>query len=214
MLTLEMQGRKWDIFLSSVNLFSEHGYENVTIRDIAAANGMRAASIYNHFPSKESILHQIYQFYRANVVSVAPDLDELLARAPDRSPGETLHRTMSYFDEELQPIMDRIMLIAMMRAHRDPAAHDLLWKYNAEHVKHYLRPVLQKMVDCGKIEPLDIEIFLELFISFAYMSLFRNSSPAALGLERWFKGLDMLFSLAKEIPQPPHNQGPALKLIS
>lgn len=215
MLTLEMHGRKWDIFLSSVNLFAEHGFENVTVRDIAAANGMRAASLYNHFPSKESILDQIYQFYRVNIMNVAPDLDEILALVPERSPNEILHQTMSYFDEELQPIMDKITLIAMMRAHRDSTAHELIWNYHAEHAKRYLRSVLQKMIDCDKIEPLDIDSFLELFISFAYTSLFRNSSPAALGLERWLRGLDTLFSLAKEKPQPfNHKKGPDTKPIA
>lgn len=214
MLTLEMQGRKWDIFVSSVGLFSEYGYENVTVREIAAANGMRAASLYNHFPSKESILDQIYQFYRVNIMNVAPDLDEILALVPERSPRETLHLTMSYFDEELQPIMEKISLIAIMRAHRDAAAHELMWNYNAEHAKGYLRQVLQRMVDCDKIVPLDIDSFLELFISFAYMTVLRNSSPAALGLERWLKTLDTLFSLVKEKPQPAHNKGPDAKLIS
>lgn len=201
MLTLEMQGRKWEIFVSSVDLFAEHGYENVSVRSIAAANGMRAASLYNHFPSKEAILDQIYKFYRANLVDVAPDLDKILALAPNQSPQETLHLTMSYFDDELQPLMDKICLIAMMQAHRDSKAYDLIWNFNIDHVKKYLRAVLQKMLDCGRIEPLDIESFLELFISFAFMALFRNHSPAGLSLERWLRGLDTLFSLVKEAPQ-------------
>ena len=200
MRTLEMQGRKWDIFISAINLFSEHGYENVSMRNIAAANGMRAASIYNHFQSKELILDQIYQFYRENVMDVFPDLDEILSLASKKSPGEVLHRTMAYYGEELQPIMDKICLIAIMRAHRDQKAHELIWKYNIENLKIYYRAVLRRMIDCGRIEPLDLESFLEILAGFAFTAMFRNHSSEALGLDKWLRGLDMLFSLVKEAP--------------
>jgi len=37
-------------------LFLRHGYRETTLRDIAAAAGMKAASIYYHFDSKEQLL--------------------------------------------------------------------------------------------------------------------------------------------------------------
>lgn len=36
-------------------LFQERGYTAVTMRDIAEAVGMRQASLYYHFPSKEEL---------------------------------------------------------------------------------------------------------------------------------------------------------------
>ena len=40
-------------------LFLEHGYEAASVRRIAEAVGMRAASIYHHFNSKEDLLEVI-----------------------------------------------------------------------------------------------------------------------------------------------------------
>lgn len=40
-------------------LFYEKGYHATTTREIAAALGMTAASLYNHFPAKEDILFEI-----------------------------------------------------------------------------------------------------------------------------------------------------------
>lgn len=50
---------KEKIIYESLNLFSENGYEGVSMRDIAAAVGIKGASIYNHFKGKEDIFHAI-----------------------------------------------------------------------------------------------------------------------------------------------------------
>ncbi len=41
---------------AAVRLFSEHGYENVTIADIASEVGLARSSLYRYFPSKAHIL--------------------------------------------------------------------------------------------------------------------------------------------------------------
>ena len=45
----------------SLTLFSKNGYEGVSIREIAAAVGIKGASIYNHFKSKEDICQGIFK---------------------------------------------------------------------------------------------------------------------------------------------------------
>ena len=54
---------KEKIFEKSVDLFSEYGYDRVSIRKIAAAVGIKESSIYNHYKSKESILDAILAYY-------------------------------------------------------------------------------------------------------------------------------------------------------
>lgn len=40
-------------------LFARHGYEGVSMRDIAGALGIRQSAIYNHFPSKQHLLQDL-----------------------------------------------------------------------------------------------------------------------------------------------------------
>lgn len=47
------------IYQKSIELFSKYGYSNLGMRDLAKHVGIRAASIYNHYVSKEQILLQI-----------------------------------------------------------------------------------------------------------------------------------------------------------
>ncbi len=48
--------RKLEIITAASTLFKEKGYSAVTMRDIAKAMGIKAASLYNHIKNKEEIL--------------------------------------------------------------------------------------------------------------------------------------------------------------
>lgn len=57
------------IFNVSIYLFSEHGYDGVSIRQIAGEVGIKESSIYNHYASKEAILDAILNFYIEKMLS-------------------------------------------------------------------------------------------------------------------------------------------------
>jgi AcrR family transcriptional regulator len=68
------------ILLCSTKMFVRSGYSGISIRDIAAANGLRAASIYHHFPSKESLLEAILllsrDFYRIYLQTIESQMQD------------------------------------------------------------------------------------------------------------------------------------------
>ena len=53
----------------AARLFGNKGYENTSMRDIAAAVGILPGSLYHHFPSKEELFTAVYSF------AVAQSLD-------------------------------------------------------------------------------------------------------------------------------------------
>jgi AcrR family transcriptional regulator len=59
------------IFEESINLFSQRGYDNVSIRDIASAVGVKESSIYKHYSSKDQILQKIVQYPLAKIYTIA-----------------------------------------------------------------------------------------------------------------------------------------------
>lgn len=56
---MKPETRKDQIILTSEVLFKEKGFSAVTMRDIAKAMGIKAASLYNHISSKQEILSNI-----------------------------------------------------------------------------------------------------------------------------------------------------------
>ncbi len=51
--------RKEEIIKTAAKLFKKKGYSAVTMRDLAKAMGIKAASLYNHINSKQDILKEI-----------------------------------------------------------------------------------------------------------------------------------------------------------
>ncbi|WP_327678241.1 TetR/AcrR family transcriptional regulator [Kitasatospora sp. NBC_00458] len=56
----------------ALELFSEHGYERTSLREIADRLGVTKAALYYHFKTKEDIVHGI-------VATTAAPIDELIA---------------------------------------------------------------------------------------------------------------------------------------
>lgn len=66
---LKYETRKDEIIQTSAILFQKKGFSAVTMRDIAKAMGIKAASLYNHIKSKQEILSEI-------IISLAEEFTE------------------------------------------------------------------------------------------------------------------------------------------
>jgi AcrR family transcriptional regulator len=54
-----VDGTRGRILVAGLELFADRGFHATSIRDVAAAAGVQSASLYSHFPSKESILAEL-----------------------------------------------------------------------------------------------------------------------------------------------------------
>jgi AcrR family transcriptional regulator len=85
-----------EIRQAALELFARDGYDAASMRDLADAVGIRAASLYNHFGSKEDILWDLMQ-------RAFEDLEagwaqaELTARTPDGRPGSPGERLRAFY---------------------------------------------------------------------------------------------------------------------
>jgi AcrR family transcriptional regulator len=79
---------KEKIFNVSIDLFSKHGYDGVSIRQIAREVGIKESSIYNHYKSKESIMDSILKYYIEQMISEDIPIDQA---------SENLDKSFDYF---------------------------------------------------------------------------------------------------------------------
>lgn len=65
---------------AGVRLIFEHGFEAMSLRQLAAAVGLQASSLYNHIPSKQALLFAIMRDYMDDLLT---KVDEALDLGAD-----------------------------------------------------------------------------------------------------------------------------------
>jgi len=111
-------------------LFSEHGYQAASIRDIAQASGVTNAALYYHFPSKEALFDEVLKQHTnklaqrmdqagRNQVGTRAKLNAILAEyaklvSEQRSPFFSLRRKSDAISQEQVRMQHAIMVQRML----------------------------------------------------------------------------------------------------
>ena len=153
---VEGKNTKEQIMDVAVDLFSQNGYDAVSIRDIARAVGIRESSIYNHYKGKEDIMDAIFGYF----------VQELSRPDPDEVPMEVL--LQRYRPEEFMVVAGK----AYVQRFKDERLGKV-WRlisielYRNKKVRDFFRTVMmdfpitaweqtfKKMMDLGYIRPYD-----------------------------------------------------------
>jgi len=191
------ESTKEKILFESIKLFSQKGFKEVSVRDISEAVGIRASSIYNHFESKKAILDAIYEFYDEQWNTAVPDVHELLRLAETEAPDIVLQKMLFDWKPELQETINRIYVIATREAMINPEKLDIINTLVMERVKPMPRLLLSRMIELGRIEPIDIEAFINLLAHVSHSATSLNLTPLRIDGETWFRCWNMLISLIK-----------------
>ncbi len=84
--------RQSELLDAAARLFRENGYAGTTMRDIAAASGMLAGSIYYHFPNKDALLIAVYtEGVRRITAAVAAAVDRAEGAWPRLEAASAAH---------------------------------------------------------------------------------------------------------------------------
>jgi AcrR family transcriptional regulator len=130
-------------------LFTEHGYQSVSIRDIAQASGVTNAALYYHFPNKEALFDEV----------IAHHADKLAQRLYEASktadtPREQLAAMLMVFASH---VAERRSQFYSLPRKPDKVHREQVKKKHALHVKHILAPmeeVLQTAIKQGELRQL------------------------------------------------------------
>ena len=156
------------ILLAAVQLFSDVGFDNVSMRDIAKIAGIQAPSIYNHFESKQQLLSSIYEYFTKNQAAAIPDVAELLEKAATSPVADIISRLEYQYPPAIEETMGRILLIACQRLAIDRRSEQFIFDRFFSVTDGLYRPVLSRLVELGRIQPLDIDAFIRLVTFHSY----------------------------------------------
>lgn len=186
----------------ALNLFSEKGYDGVSMRDIAAAVGIKAASLYNHFKSKEDIFDAIMELMSLNYEMTAnkiqlpyhnmEDAVDVYSQISQEALIEVASKLFLYFLKDDYASKFRRMLT--IEQYRSSKALKMFKKYFIEDVLFYQSTLFECLIQVDNINKFDSHIMALHFYSPIFMLLLQYDHQE----EKESEALDIL---AKHVKQ-------------
>jgi len=154
-MTLPFTGTKAKIVETAVALFARHGYNAVSVRDIAKEVGIKDSSIYSHFASKNELLEAIVAHFRQEFLASIPATENLNHLFDVCSPREFFGKGFALFQKRVEnPVLAQTYLVLMRERHDDNQAA-AAWKSHEEHVIAYVAEALRILIARNLIAPRD-----------------------------------------------------------
>ena len=161
----------------ALEVFAEKGYAAATMRDVAAAVGMRDASLYSHYPSKQAIFdaaveHQLDRLTQAlrSRHALAHPADDASAYLTD---GTALTEVVLASYEPLFADADIVRLRHVLESarHADPRCDELYRTVFVERPLELQRAIFSRLVDAGLFSPCDVDLAARQFHGPVFLAL-------------------------------------------
>ena len=150
---MERGNTKQEILDVALELFSVQGFEATSISQIAGAVGIRKASLYSHFESKQTILDtlvkEVLQQYAAHSIFARADWEKDAANLPLTSDAavQMIQSQMSYILHD--PIISRARKMLVIEQFQNPELAKLQTKQNYSDVMQYFTGLIQCLIQQG-----------------------------------------------------------------
>ncbi len=145
----DITGRK--ILDGALNLFRTKGFEEATMRDIAAVAGVAIGAAYYYYPSKDAI---VLAFYQRSCIEMQPQIEEAVAK----SAGNLEDRLKALIRVKLEYFAPyRGVLRALLKNGADPAHPLSPFSQNNKSIRDVDIAWFHKILnDCGIRVPHDL----------------------------------------------------------
>ena len=143
---------------TALDLFSQRGYDGVSVRDIARAVGIRESSIYNHFQSKRAVFDAIVDlcvqqseryFREGGLPYDAGDDASVYTGIGMEDLQELIERTFRFFFDD--PWNARFRRLLLLSQYADPRCRDIyrqLYRDKCVRVQAY---IFAALMDAGEL---------------------------------------------------------------
>lgn len=150
---------------AATRMFARKGYHAVTMNEIAEAVGIKVASIYNHYRSKQEIMDEILKRFEIGYIDYLKWQSKLNAKA------RTLEEVMdNLFNEEFIGLHDPVghlgMAFIIREQHEFEKIRTLVFDLFHDYTIKYLQNDFSKLIEKGIIPPTDTETVARIFMYF------------------------------------------------
>ena len=164
---MERGNTKQDILEAALDLFSVQGFEATSISQIAGAVGIRKASLYSHFESKQAILDALVQDvlvqYGEHSIFARTDWEKDAEGIPVTPDAAVLmiQGQLRYIIHD--PYISRARKMLVIEQFQNPELAKLQTKQNYTDVMQYFTGMMKRQVEGGILTEYDPQIMAAQF---------------------------------------------------
>lgn len=158
---MKQEDTKQKILEKALELFSVYGYDSVSVGMIAQAVGIKAPSLYNHFPSKQAIFDAIVEATAAQYEHDTDKIDIHVQNAPQDVPVFTeisedalVAKVYQIFDYSLHnEVISRFRRMMTIEQFRSSELAALYSRRYVERVIAYHAGIFRSLIAGGELLP-------------------------------------------------------------
>ncbi len=170
---MKREDTKEIILEKALELFARHGYDSVSVGEIAKAVGIKAPSLYNHYPSKRAIFDAIveatakrYEKYTNGVKVHVSDAEKDIGVFSDITEESLAEKVKSIFVYSLHDEwISRFRRMMTIEQFRSPELSELYTERYVERMIVYHAGIFKGLVECGELKEEDPELLSLMYVS-------------------------------------------------
>ncbi len=169
---------------TALHMFSERGYEAVSIRDICGAVGIKESTLYYHFKNKQDILDSLIEKFEIYIKELLKHLNEIVPADEEKNNSK---KKCSLKDNNSEQVMDSYMIdgylfdpfcnlmlrLMMIEQFHDEKIRKLYEKTLFTDPKKIHRKAFEKLNSAGLIPEDKVEWITESYYSYMTMLTFK-----------------------------------------
>ena len=162
----------------ALHMFSERGYEAVSIRDICGEVGIKESTLYYHFKNKKDILDSLTEKFRSYIDGLLSHVDEITeepAKKGKKSDDISLQMMDSYMIDSylFDPFCNLMLRLMMIEQFHNEEIRELYEKTLFTDPYDIQMNVFRKLAKAGAIPEKDVEWIVKETHSYMTMLTFK-----------------------------------------
>ena len=166
-----LTGTKELIFDTAIEMIATVGFENMSMRDLASAVGIKTSSLYSHFAGKQEILDSIYDYFCEHYLDNRLPAEES-RRVFKTGSREEMFKTMMFDfvskDEKKYKRMVLATKIVMMRIFNDERANRVFLEITCDKTAEITKDLLEYGISAGRLENFDVDTYSSFLIGMLF----------------------------------------------
>ncbi len=158
---------KEQIMYAAIDLFSQKGYDAVSIREIARAVGIRESSIYNHYKGKEDLMESIIEFFLTELSK--PDTGDASMEALLEKYGPEKYMVIAgkaYMERFRDVHLEKVWRLISVELYRNKKVREFFKTTMVGYALSAWEQTFRKMIELGYIREYDPRILAKEFFNY------------------------------------------------